>query len=283
MTDIYLHVNGSQTGPYSLEKVRSMRAEGQVTNDTLAWHEGMTQWGTVASLLGATLADPGRPIFVASQGGGGANGCLVAAGIVAICAVLFFFVCGVIGYVMAPKFAELQKANAQRQQVKPTENFAEMQQSALTVQTGYIADVLSHYAADHGGAYPDGQTSTEVFQKLLDGKYIFDPTVFYFPMTGKTKPAGAKLTADNVCFDVTAGATSKSSKLLPIVFTTGYDVTYAADTSAQSAGHDDSKGMAVTYLNGSSAFQVKGEGGSAPHFIDARFDSAGETYRQLKP
>lgn len=284
MPDIYLHLDGKQAGPYPLEKVRWMLTEGKVTGNTLAWHEGMTQWSTVSQLLAATPPASTRPVFVPPQGGGGMNGCLVAAIIVGGLVALLAIASIIFGLLLQPKIAELQRDNLQRLQ-RASRDVADVQKSTLTVQTGYLADVLNRYANDHGGAYPDGQTSTEVFQKLLDEKYIFDPTVFYFPMKGKTKPVGARLTADNVCFDVTGGATTKSSKFLPIVFTTGYNVTYAAGTPAESdiAGRDDVKGIAVTYLDGSSSYLPTAGQGSAANFIDPHFEAAGATYRQLKP
>src|ERR1700753_321458 len=46
-------------------------------------------------------------------------------------------------------------------------------------QAGAIVKAMNAYAADHGGAYPGGGTSTEVFQKLLDGHYVSDPKTFF--------------------------------------------------------------------------------------------------------
>src|ERR1700683_469413 len=43
------------------------------------------------------------------------------------------------------------------------------------------------YSSDHNGRYPQGKSSTEIFQLLLDQNYASDPTAFYFPMTGKTR------------------------------------------------------------------------------------------------
>jgi GYF domain 2 len=283
MDDIYLHVDGKQAGPYPLEKVRWMLNDGKVSGDTLAWRQGMTQWSTVSSLLAATPASAARPVFVQPQGSS-MNGCLIAAIIAGGLAVVLVITSVIFGLMLRPKLAELERISQQRVS-NTSRDVTDVQHSAMTVQTGYLADVLNRYASDHGGAYPDGQTSTEVFQKLLDEKYIFDPTVFYFPMKGKTKPTGTKLTADNVCFDLTSGITAKSSKSLPIVFTTGYNITYAAGTGADSdtTGHDDLKGIAVTYLNGSSSFQAAAATGAVPNFVDSGFDPAGATYRQLKP
>ena len=83
------------------------------------------------------------------------------------------------------------------------------------------------YAYDNQGNYPDGKSSTEVFQKLLDEGYCTDPTVFFIPLSGKSEPiAGQKLKPENVCWDVTSGVDSSAPDGLPIVFTTGFKVTY---------------------------------------------------------
>jgi hypothetical protein len=51
-----------------------------------------------------------------------------------------------------------------------------------------IAVAMFQYSVDHDGKYPDGKSSTEVFQKLIDGNYVSDPAVFYVPLDGKAKP-----------------------------------------------------------------------------------------------
>ena len=95
-----------------------------------------------------------------------------------------------------------------------------------------IASAMNAYASDHKGVYPDGLTSTEVFQKLIDGKYLTDPGIFYLQMAGKNKATSARLTANNVCYDVTSGVTADSSDQLPMVFCTGYEVSYFSGDSA---------------------------------------------------
>jgi hypothetical protein len=72
-----------------------------------------------------------------------------------------------------------------------------------------IGQMMFSYSTDNfqnSNAYPDGKSSTEVFQKLLDGNYAADPAIFYVPLPGKVKPiAGQKLKPENVCWDVTSG------------------------------------------------------------------------------
>ncbi len=89
------------------------------------------------------------------------------------------------------------------------------------------------YANDNDGKYPTGKSSTEVFQQLIDGGYIYDPAVVYTRMAGKVKPlAGQKLRPENVCWDVTADVTLHSPESLPLLFTTGYKVSYAPGADA---------------------------------------------------
>jgi len=71
------------------------------------------------------------------------------------------------------------------------------------VQSGHaIGLALYSYANEHGGNYPSGVSSTEVFQILLDGGYATNPRIFYVPMPGKIDPqAGQKLKPENVGWD----------------------------------------------------------------------------------
>jgi hypothetical protein len=103
-------------------------------------------------------------------------------------------------------------------------------------QARQIGTVLFCYSTDNTAnhnRYPDGKSSTEVFQNLIDSNYVNDPDLFYFPLPGKVKPVpGQKLKPENVSFDVTSGVDSSSPDVLPIVFLTGYRVTYAPGGSA---------------------------------------------------
>jgi hypothetical protein len=100
-----------------------------------------------------------------------------------------------------------------------------------------IAQAMLRYAQDHQGRYPSGKSSTEVFQKILDGGYAdyyeIQASLFYFPIKGKTPPlAGQPLKPENVCFDVTGLAASSDSDELPLVFSTGFKVSYEPGASA---------------------------------------------------
>jgi hypothetical protein len=178
-----------------------------------------------------------------------------------------------------------------------------------------IGQMMFSYATDHYGNYPDGNSSAEVFQKLLDGGYATDPTIFYVPLPGKIKPvAGQKLKPENVCWDVTSGVDSHDPDLLPLVFLTGYKVTYAPGGSAVpiikpypqfgpqprtwsewwDEGHPlgsrgtPSPGMVVFYVGNNTTFLLPlntsaNPDGTIPNFVPPTFDAKGKTYRQLTP
>ncbi len=69
---IYLHLNGEQTGPLTLPRVSSKLVSGEVPPDTLAWREGLDNWyplthetwaevGIVASVAPTPAPDPTPP------------------------------------------------------------------------------------------------------------------------------------------------------------------------------------------------------------------------------
>ncbi len=173
---------------------------------------------------------------------------------------------------------------------------------------------LYSYANDNQGNYPDGKSSTEVFQKLLDEGYVSDPTIFYVAMAGKIKPVrGVKLKPENVCWDLTVPADSTSPDELPLVFLTGYKISYAPGAAAVPLvkpfprfGSDDPDqtfvdwflgrhtihwaefgGIVVEYKNNMSKFMKRGSSGGSnvtvANFISPEFKSDGRTYRQLTP
>jgi hypothetical protein len=141
------------------------------------------------------------------------------------------------------------------------------------------------YASDHEGKYPQGTNSTEVFQRLLDGGYTTDPVLFfYLGVDGKTRPeAGQKqLKPENVCFDVTAGldSTDPNSDTVPLVFLTGYRVTYVAGVLPTPLDRfREVGGIPLSYADGRAMWLD----GSTEKFIPPTFDAHGKTYRQLRP
>ena len=282
MPDIYLHLNGQQAGPYQPAQLRQLLAEGKVSNDALAWHKDLAAWSTVAQVL-AQFPEPGMPVPPTPAlppmpppppPKKGLSGCMIAA-----------IVVGAIGIFVLPCCAGIALGPITNGIHKAKENMA-------MLTSRQIGLAMFAYATDHNGAYPDGKTSTEVFQKLLDEKYVSDPAIFYLAMSGKTKATSSKLTAENVCFDVTSGVTSDSSADLPVVFCTGYTVTYAPGSSATRDSSASTpfpgpnrgfRGLAVTYKGNNARFLNAAADGTVADFIPESFDPAGKTYRQLKP
>src|SRR5215210_4465595 len=54
---LYLARDRRQSGPYSEEEVRAMRAAGEISGDEPAWHEGLSEWVPLESLLPAETRD----------------------------------------------------------------------------------------------------------------------------------------------------------------------------------------------------------------------------------
>ena len=56
MRDYYLLIDGEQVGPYTGEQLREMLGEGGITTESLAWHDGLTDWVQVGTLVGPPVA-----------------------------------------------------------------------------------------------------------------------------------------------------------------------------------------------------------------------------------
>lgn len=279
MPDIYLHLNGQQSGPYLPEQVRQFVAEGKASAETPAWKQGLSEWSTIAAILGPLpisapppFVPPTTPPPVMAKKG--MSGWLIAAIVVGCCVLLVGPCACLAGVALGPITNGIKKAK----------------ESAAMIQARAITLAMFAYANDHNGNYPDGKTSTEVFQKLIDGGYLPNPAMFYiagFP--GKTATTG-QLTAANVCFDVTSGVTADSPDTVPLVFSTGYTVTYSP--GAIPVRDEDVPmpfpGMVVVYK--SKMAQIL-DAPSASYtvmrplsqFIPATFDAGTKTYQQLKP
>jgi len=184
--------------------------------------------------------------------------------------------------------------------------------SASMQQSRQIDIAMFSYCNDNNQKYPDGTSSTEVFQKLMDGGYITDPSIFYLPLPGKTRgDAKRKLKPENVCFDVTSSLEGNSPDELPVVYMTGYRVAYVPGGSAVAIKKPfpqfgialrtwperwngdphpppswDS-GIAVTYKSNLAMFKklehAPNGDASIPNFISPDFKPNGKTYRQLTP
>jgi hypothetical protein len=178
--------------------------------------------------------------------------------------------------------------------------------SGLAFQNGrVIADALNRYVGQHGN-FPDGNSSTEVFQKLLDSHLIDDPAVFYIPYLGKVKAtAGERLKPENVSWDFTRCQPRNDLGSLPLVFTTGCRINYAPGglstalrlplpafsnehlTWYQSWNHDvllDDEGyLAVIHWGGGEEGCRPKSDGSIPDLHSSDFNADGVHYVQLTP
>jgi hypothetical protein len=180
--------------------------------------------------------------------------------------------------------------------------------NAMMQTSRQIGVAMFAYANDNNQIYPDGKSSTEVFQKLLDGNYVTDPAIFYIPMPGKIKPVEGqkKLLPENISYDVTGGVDASSSDLLPLIYSTGYKVSFTPGAAAMPLikpypmygdrswlrslyARDDgfTPGIAVYYKGNNAKYVpllgLSAEGGSIPNFISPAYKPKGQTYRQLTP
>jgi hypothetical protein len=157
-------------------------------------------------------------------------------------------------------------------------------------KTWVIGLAMYSCAQDNNGVYPTGRSSTEVFQKLIDGGYVPDPTVFYaeeLKVPGKRKAISKRLEPKNVCWDVTIPLDSSSPGSFPVVFSTGYKINYAPRGHAlplflSSSGRPN--GIAVFYVNNSTKWCGRDDGTYGEvSVIDSTLNSDGKTYQQLTP
>jgi hypothetical protein len=180
--------------------------------------------------------------------------------------------------------------------------------SADAMQTTRVLALAMFEYANDNNAYPDGKSSTEVFQKLIDGNYVTDPGLFYAAMPGKTKSLTSHLRPENVSYDVTSGIQMNSPDNLPIVFLTGFRIDYRPGGTAVSLIRpfpnlrgdasnwlqsltggplEPVSGLPVTYKSNNLYFRVGQIGadgmGVVPNVIPPDFDARGQTYRQLTP
>ncbi len=154
-----------------------------------------------------------------------------------------------------------------------------------------IEIALFSFAQDHSGKYLTGKSSTEIFQKLIDEKYLDDSTELctQSPLVpGKTEATSDRLRPENVCWDLTVPMDDKSSDFLPVVFLTGYRINYMQGGTAVplfSSSESGPPGIAVCY-HGGSATWLKNDGqpdGIVMNFISSNFKPEGKNYVQLTP
>lgn len=67
MSEYYVLLNGQQTGPYSIEQLRSMWQLGAINPTTLYWQTGMPSWFPLATIQHLLGVPPNTPYPVYQQ------------------------------------------------------------------------------------------------------------------------------------------------------------------------------------------------------------------------
>jgi archaellum component FlaG (FlaF/FlaG flagellin family) len=176
--------------------------------------------------------------------------------------------------------------------LRPKTHISAMAQESSAMQTAYTIQLaMVQYARDHGGKYPDGKSSTEVFQKLIDGRYLNKPEVYFIDMPGKVRAdaSATRLSPENVGYDVTVSMTDNTPELVPSVFATGYRIKYKPGGSAipladhrRSAACQD--GLPVAYANDHAYFKETSDpNGVVTNVIRTDANLGPGPYTQLTP
>jgi hypothetical protein len=186
--------------------------------------------------------------------------------------------------------------------------------SAAMQQARAIYLLITAYADAHNGVYPTGNSSTEIFQKLVDenhmkptgkslqevvhtvieGGSVTDPGIFCLAMSGKTPATSTQLRPENVCFDVTLPLGRSAPDETPAVFVTGYKVSYVPGGMAiPFSTSRDRYWTSVCYNGGMAYALMKGHDlpdwpsiqpdGAVINFVPTKFNSNGKKFEQLTP
>jgi Domain of unknown function (DUF4190)/GYF domain 2 len=201
---IYVQQSGQQTGPYSLDDVRSRLSAGSLQPNDLAWYEGATGWMPLSSVPGVAgnAPPPSSPVPASHRTSGLAVSSLVlgiaslfTAGLTAIPAVI----CGHLSYAKIKKSAGKLTGNGLAIAGLVTgylgllliivvlflgalaiPAFSAARDRALATQclsnARQIALACRMYAMDHGGNYP-----ATLNQLVPD--YVPDTHLFTCPIT----------------------------------------------------------------------------------------------------
>jgi hypothetical protein len=174
----------------------------------------------------------------------------------------------------------------------PSRGIAATRASPIVQASHALGLAMYCYANDNDGKYPTGKSSTEIFQKLIDGEYITDPAIFYIAelhIPGKRPTTFKKLKPSNVCWDVTVPVeVGRTDGCVPLVFTTGFKINYVAGGSAVPYPTPSSAtrgGFTVFYVNNTAAY-IRNDGKLdevVPNVIHFTFKTNGLTYVQLSP
>lgn len=180
--------------------------------------------------------------------------------------------------------------------IGPTTNRPHSHQNYGVQSAHVIGMAMLAYANDNNGKYPTGASSTEIFQKLIDGKYITDPSIFCpYEESGKSRATSNKLKPENVGWDVTIPAyaedfgvppeKTKTDGGLPLLFSTGYRIEYVPHGRALPLPGTDNKYIIVLYVSESAQLITADpqNRGIVSDVIPASFDARGVKYTQLTP
>jgi type II secretory pathway pseudopilin PulG len=186
--------------------------------------------------------------------------------------------------------------------------------SAAMQQARAIYLLLSAYADAHQGAYPTGNSSTAIFQELIDadhmkptgknleevtndvigGSSVMDPAIFFLDLPDKTPATSTQLKPENVGFDVTIPMGKGHPQQLPVVFVTGYRISYMpGGTAIPLPGSGGRDWISVCYNSGTAYAIASGlrysdrpsirSDGVILNFVPAAFKPGGRNYVQLTP
>ncbi|MEM1060033.1 MAG: hypothetical protein AAGK14_12355 [Verrucomicrobiota bacterium] len=162
-----------------------------------------------------------------------------------------------------------------------------------------VGAAMQAYAADHGGRFPAGENSTEVFNELIATGYLEDHRMAMRGGKGHkslldvvgggedeepTDPATTRLQSAEVAWDVTAvGASESAHPDLPLVFSTGHKVSYAPGSVPVPVASDADRVVYVYTFGGKWRLYRLDKQASWEHpFLPADFEPS-ETMRQLRP
>ena len=170
--------------------------------------------------------------------------------------------------------------------------------------SGYIYNIrqiglaMMQYSMAHQNKYPSGDSSTEVFQKLMDEGYLdpdhVDDILYIHDMPGKVPyPGSGPLKPENVCYDVATPVTDRSHDGLPLVISTGWNLTFEEGaipaeydqklTGALSTSRWSHAPAMIIYRKGGSARLLYPERIQEGELIPIGFRQDKTAYRQLRP
>lgn len=62
--NIFIHRDGENHGPYTLDEIKEYLVNGSVIEADLAWHEGLPDWMILSSVLETRSVQPAVPVSV---------------------------------------------------------------------------------------------------------------------------------------------------------------------------------------------------------------------------